>query len=224
MIEPKPIFVINFKAYQETIGKNALHLARICEKVAIQTGADIRIAVAATDLANVTDHVTIPVYSEHVDEYPLGKHTGAILPEMVKAAGATGTLINHSEFKIPMKKLEDSIKRAEDLSLVTIVCADTLEEETKILGLSRRPDFIAIEPPELIGGDISVSTAKPELITRSVDEANKLTPHLRVLVGAGVKNHLDVKKAMELGAAGVLVASGIDLAKDPEVALRELIS
>jgi triosephosphate isomerase (TIM) len=217
-----PVIVINFKAYPDTIGKKAVHLAKICEKVAITHGVDIRVAVAATDICEVAKQVTIPVYSEHVDEYPLGKHTGSILPEMIKTVGAKGTILNHSEHKIPMKKLEECIKRAKGVGLVTIVCADGPKEEREILEFSSAPDFIAIEPPQLIGGEISVSTAKPELITRSVEEVRN-KKGVRLLVGAGIKTLDDIETALRLGADGVLIASGIDLAKDPEQALEDMI-
>ena len=219
----KPVIIVNFKAYEQTIGERAVALAKICEKVAVETGADIRVAVGATDIHKVSESVTIPVYAEHVDEYPLGKHTGSILPEMIKVAGASGTLINHSEFKIPMKKLEECIRRSRALGLVTVACADTINEQEKILGFSSKPDFIAIEPPELIGGDVSVSSARPELIAESVEKAS--SGHgTKLLVGAGIKNRADVEKAIELGAHGVLLASGIDLASDPEAALKGLIT
>jgi triosephosphate isomerase len=218
----KLVVIVNFKVYPETIGKKAVKLAKICEKVAIETGADIRIAVAATDICEVSKEVTIPVYAEHVDEYPLGKHTGAILPEMIKTVGAHGTLLNHSEHKVPLKKLEESIKRSRSLGLETVACADSVKEEREILEFKHKPDFIAIEPPELIGGDISVSTAKPELITKSVHEA-KEKRGVKLLVGAGIKTLEDVKTAIQLGADGILIASGIDLAKDPEKALSEII-
>ena len=84
------------------------------------------------------------------------------------------------------------------------------------------PDMIAMEPPELIGGDISVSTARPEAIVETI-EAVKSVKSVPVLVGAGIKNGQDVKKAIELGAKGVLVASGIVKAKDPKKAINDLV-
>ncbi|MBN1792806.1 triose-phosphate isomerase [Candidatus Woesearchaeota archaeon] len=218
----KPVIIVNFKVYSESIGENAVRLAKVCEKVSIETGTDIRVAVGATDIHEVSESVSIPVYSEHVDEYPLGKHTGSILPEMVKTAGATGTLINHSEHKVPLGKLEECIERSRNLGLVTVACAENVEEEQAILGFKSKPDFLAIEPPELIGGDISVSSARPELITQSVAAAGK-TRGVRLLVGAGIKTLADVETALRLGADGVLIASGIDLASDPEKALKEII-
>ncbi len=123
---------------------------------------------------------------------------------------------------MPIPKLGDSIRRARALGLVTIACADSVREERDILELACKPDFIAIEPPELIGGDVSVSTAKPELITRSVEEV-KYKKGIKLLVGAGIKTLSDVQAAMRLGADGILIASGIDLARNPEKALEQII-
>jgi triosephosphate isomerase (TIM) len=215
----KPIIIINFKTYPNSTGQNAVRLAKICEKVAFESGTDIRVAVCAPDIYHVSEVVSIPVYAEHVDEYPVGKYTGSILPELVKTAGATGTLLNHSEHRIPFQKLEESLKRAKSVSLTTVVCAESTEEAVKIALL--KPDFVAIEPPELIGGDISVSKAKPELIMNGVHEVKEKLG-IRLLVGAGIKSREDVVKAMELGADGILIASGVDLAIDPEKALRDL--
>jgi triosephosphate isomerase len=44
-----------------------------------------------------------------------------------------------------------------------------------------------------------------------------------VLCGAGVKNGEDVRKAKELGAKGILVASGVVKAENPEEAIRDLL-
>jgi len=82
------------------------------------------------------------------------------------------------------------------------------------------PDLIAVEPPELIGGDISVSSAQPDIIRN----AAKLIGCNKLLVGAGVKNGKDVRIAIELGARGVLLASGVTKAKDPKAVLMDLVS
>nr|MCK4930252.1 triose-phosphate isomerase [Nanoarchaeota archaeon] len=220
MHRAKPIIIINFKTYPNSIGENAVRLAKFCEKVAFETGIDIRVAVSAPDIYPVSKAVSIPVYAEHVDPYPPGRHTGSVLPEEVKSAGATGTLLNHSEHQIPMEQLEDSITRASKLSLVTVVCADIPSKAEEIAKM--KPDFIAVEPPELIGGEVSVSKAEPEIITKSVDLVKK-KHNIKLLVGAGIKTREDVVKALDLGADGVLIASGVDLAQDPEKALRELL-
>ena len=171
MHESKPVIIINFKTYPQTIGEHAVKLAKICEKVAFETHTDIRIAVSATDIYHVSKEVGIPVYAEHVDPYPPDRHTGTVLPEMVKTAGASGTLINHSEHQIPIKAIAEAVGMCARLGLTSVVCVDTPEKAEEIAKF--KPDFIAVEPPELIGGDVSVSKAEPEIITRSVHEVKK---------------------------------------------------
>ncbi len=216
-----PIIIINFKTYANSIGEAAVKLAKICDAVAFETHTDIRIAVGATDISPVSAKISIPVYAEHVDPYPPDRHTGSILPEMIKTAGAKGTLINHSEHQVPMDAIAEGVGMCARLGLTSVVCADTPEKAEQIARL--KPDFIAVEPPELIGGDLSVSSAHPEVISRSVEVVKK-KHGVRLLVGAGVKTKEDIKKALELGADGVLIASGIDKAEDPEKTLMNLLS
>lgn len=220
MFSIKPVVIVNFKTYPSSTGQNAVRLAKICEKVAFETGADIRVAVSAPDIYPVFQGVSIPVYAEHIDPYTPGKHTGSVLPEMIKAAGAVGTLLNHSEHKLTLKELEESLRRASQLGLATVVCAPTHVKAEKIARM--KPDFVAVEPPELIGGDVSVSSAKPDLITKSV-KAVKEKHNVKLLVGAGIKHKNDVIKALELGADGILVSSGVTTAPNPEQALKDLL-
>ena len=86
------------------------------------------------------------------------------------------------------------------------------------------PRFIAVEPPELIGGDISVTTADPAIVSGTAEAVRAVNPNVRVLCGAGVKNGEDVAKAIELGTEGVLLASGVTKANDPLFVLRDLVS
>jgi len=129
-------------------------------------------------------------------------------------------LLNHSEKRLRLDVLERSIKRAKEAGLITVVCANDADTGKAISAFD--VDFIAVEPPELIGGDISVSTAQPGLITESVKKICGEMEKCNVLVGAGVKTAEDVRTAIKLGAVGVLVASGITKADDPEKALKEL--
>lgn len=210
-----PIIVVNCKAYENCIGDKAIRIAEICERVAKATGVTIAIAVDAADIYHVKMAARIPVFAQHVDADPPGAHTGSILPEAVEQAGAVGTILNHSEKKLALPVLQKSIARARHAGLATLACAATPKEAADIAAL--KPDFIAIEPPELIGGDISVSTAKPEVITATT----KLIAQIPVLCGAGIKTKNDAAKAVALGAQGILVASGVTLAKNPEQVLKD---
>lgn len=212
------MIITNFKTYQSASAENAAKLATIHQEVALETGADIRVAVQAIDLHRVTEAVKIPVFAQHIDPIGFGSHTGHILPEAVKSIGASGTLLNHSERRLDMDTLQRAIERAKEVGLTTIVCAQEPEEGAKFLEFD--PDFIAVEPPELIGGDISISSAKPEII----EHAARLVGSDKLLVGAGVKSGEDVKIAIQLGAKGVLLASGVTKAEDPKAVLLDLVS
>ncbi|NQU98824.1 triose-phosphate isomerase [Candidatus Woesearchaeota archaeon] len=214
-----PVIIVNFKAYIQGTGSGAGRLAKICEKVAHDTGKNIVIAVEEVDLHRISSMVDISVFSEHMDPIHPGAHTGQNLPEALKENGAKGTILNHSEDRFRIDMLKGSISRAKELELVTVVCANDADTAEAVAAFE--PDFIAVEPPELIGGDISVSTSKPEVITDTIAQVKKVAA-IPVLCGAGVKSGEDVKKAIELGADGILIASGIVKAEDPEKALREL--
>ena len=151
-----------------------------------------------------------------------GSATGWVTPSMVKACGCRGTLINHAEHKVDAEAVGQAVAMARELGLVTVVCANTVED-AKILA-KFAPDYIAVEPPELIGGDISVTTADPSIVKNTVEQVKAVNPAIRVLCGAGVKNGKDVAAALSLGAEGVLLASGVVKAADPRAVLRDLVS
>jgi len=217
-----PIIIVNVKTYSEATGRKAVELAKMMDKLAKETSASLAIAVQHTDIQKVADSVNIPVLAQHIDPISPGSHTGWVLPEAVKEAGANGTLINHSEHRLKLADIDTCIKRAEENKLTTVVCSNNIRASKAIAALE--PDFVAVEPPELIGGDISVTTANPEIVKGTVEEVRKISKNIQILCGAGVKNGKDVEKAIELGTDGVLLASGVVKAQDKEKVLRDLIS
>jgi len=116
--------------------------------------------------------------------------------------------------------IDAAIKVAKKAGLITVVCANNLTTTSAVVALG--PDFIAIEPPELIGTGISVSKANPEVVTGAVRIVQRMDPAVRVLCGAGISKGEDVATALKLGTEGVLLASGVIKAKDPKTVLEEL--
>lgn len=210
-----PVLFVNFKTYEKGTGERAEELAGACEKLVGETKKNIVPVVQVGDLYRVSEKVDVPAYAQTIDLIDYGSHTGHVLPEDLVKNGAEGVVINHSEDKREIKVVEACIERAEDVGLNTLVCAETPEKVETIS--SFQPDVIAIEPPKLIGGDISVSEARPSLIKKSVKRTE--TP---MICGAGIKTKKDVEKALELGARGIFVASGIVKAEDPKDKMREL--
>jgi len=223
MVEIKyPVLLINFKAYRQSSGRRAVELAKIAEEVSKERGVTIIVAPQFTDIAPVAQAVEIPVFAQHVDPVSPGAHTGHVTLEAIKDAGAVGTILNHSERRLRIDVIDEIVKRAKELGLITTVCANTPEVSAAVAALN--PDMIAIEPPELIGTGIPVSKAKPEVITSTVNLVKKVNPQVKILTGAGITTGDDVAAALRLGTVGVLVASGIVKAKDWRKAIIDLVT
>jgi len=213
-----PIIIVNFKLYENAVGEAAVGLAKIHQKVAKETGAQIAVAVNALDVVRVAQSVDIPVFAQHLDPVGYGSHTGHINPEVLKKAGVYGTLLNHAERTLPDNVLIASIDAAKAAGLFVVVCVDTPEKGACFTECDL--DLIAVEPPALIGGDISVSKAEAEIVRGAVEMIGRG----KVLVGAGIKDREDVSLSLELGASGVLLASGVTKAEDPYAVLMDLVA
>ena len=157
----------------------------------------------------------IAIFAQHLDPVSAGSTTGYLVPEIAKLSGAKGSLINHSEHRLEEQDIETNVSALRRLGMKSVVCAKDSLEVGKFARLN--PDFIAIEPPELIGTGTAVSKARPELITESkmaLEKALGEKPATVLLCGAGIVDDIDVKRAKELGAQGILVASGVVRAAD----------
>ncbi len=209
------MIVVNFKTYKEATGYKAINLARICKRVQDDTGVRIVAVPQVADLRNCVE-TGADCWVQHVDPVDQGKNTGWITREDVEEAGAMGTLLNHSEHKLTAELLKETMKFVGGFAFEACVCAAGVEEAKTVAGFT--PDYIAYEPPELIGSrDKSVATEKPEVIEQVVKAVQ-----FPVLVGAGVHSPEDIKIALKLGARGVLLASDVVLSEGPEKELREL--
>ncbi len=216
-----PIIIVNLKTYEQGYGADGFELCKIMEEISLEHNVNLAAAVSAIDLIDYSDNLKIPIFAQHVDGVTYGSNTGSILPEAVKYSGAVGTLVNHAECQMSWEEIEKTINRCKELGLSTVLCTADLESSEK--GSHLNPDMIAVEPPELIGGDISVSTAKPEIISDTVEIVKEINSEISVLCGAGVKNQEDVSKAITLGSEGILLASGVVKSSEPRKVLLDLI-
>jgi len=216
----KPLIVLNFKTYAESMGDKAVRMAQYCEEVSNESGVEIIAVPQIPDIFRVANAVNIPVFSQHIDGVDAGSHTGHINWQCVKSAGAEGTLINHSEHRLLLSDIELAVRSAKAVGLRTIICTNNIAVTRAAATLS--PDVVAIEPPELIGSGIPVSKADPEIVAGAVRAVRETKPDVRVLCGAGISRAEDIAAALELGTDGVLLASGVIKAKDQKAALSDL--
>lgn len=215
------MIIINLKAYREGIGKRALELGLQVERLAREYSVEVALAAQPTDIFLLSSKLDIPILAQHIDAISPGAHTGHIVAEAVREAGAVGTLLNHSEKRLRIDEIHYCIRAARNVGLDVIVCADT--PETAIAVAALNPDAIAIEPPELIGTGVSVSKAKPEVITETLKLIGKFNPKIPVLTGAGISSGEDVLKALQLKTLGVLVASAAVKGEDRLNRIRGMV-
>lgn len=210
---------LNFKTYPQATGDNAIKLAIACEFVFEQTKIPVIPVVQIADVWRIKQHVNIPVWIQHLDYHEQGANTGFITIESAIAAGAAGTLLNHSERPIDHDALQKTVGRirSHTSEFAVMVCASTLDGLTAAKDLP--PEYVAYEPPELIGSTTaSVASEKAEIIAK----AAQATQPVPLIVGAGVKDANDVRVSLQQGAKGILVASAVVKAIDPAEKLREL--
>jgi len=217
-----PLILVNLKTYQEGSGQRAHMIATAAERVAEESGVTIGLAPGYIDLHPLCHHFRIPIYAQHVDGSEPGAHTGQVTVSAIKTAGAAGSLLNHSERRLTLAEIESSLQGLRVHKLLSVIC--TNNEATSAGAAALAPDFVAIEPPDLIGSGVSVSKANPEIIRRSVAAVHTVNPGVKVLTGAGIQSGECVKIALELGTDGVLLASSVVKSKDPVGVLRDLVS
>ena len=220
-----PRVVVNCKVYPQVTGLAVQKLAALCQGVADEGGVEIGLAPPAVELAALARSDQFPslqFFAQHVDPLIPGSGTGGVTVEGALGAGAQGTILNHAERKLDRAILQATVARCVAEKLPTMLCADSLQE-TKFLA-SLHPTAIAIEPPELIGGTVSVTSANPTIVSDGVAAVQSASPKTLTYCGAGVKTGQDVEAALALGAYGVLLASGVVCADDPADALRNLIA
>ncbi len=214
------ILVVNMKAYEASFRVDVVEaLAAAASKAERETGVRVVIAPPAPLLLPAL-RIHKGVYAQHVDTPGLSARTGRLPVEALRLLGVEGFIINHSEYKVSLRHLREVIARAAELGLESLVCADTPEEAAAVAAL--RPSMVAVEPPELIGTGVSVSKARPGVITGAVEAVQRVAPETPVLAGAGISSGEDAAAAVRFGASGVLVASYVVKHKNPSMALREL--
>ena len=212
-----PFFVVNPKSY--LYGTGSLELARAADKLAEEYDVDIFFTAQAVDLPTIrseTKHLIIT--AQHMDGIVPGRGMGRILPEALTAAGVEAVFLNHAENPMTISQLAASMARADELGLLTIVCADTLAEAEAIAAFG--PDIMVCEPTDLIGtGKISGG----DYMRQTNEAVRAISPHTLVLQAAGISTGEDVYQAILSGADGTGATSGIVTAKEPVAAMTAMI-
>ncbi len=214
------MLVINFKNYSQASGQNgAKQFEAISRFIKENPRLQDKIFVAPNmlDLLSVkSSNKDINVISQHVDNKDYGSTTGWIPVERLLDENIEISILNHGEHRI--ENLEETINALHKKGMKLIVCCENNKEVKKVLEL--KPFAIALEPSELIGTGDSV-TNRPDEVKEFVSIING---QVKALIGAGVSTKEDVKKSLQLGADGVLLASAFVKADDHYAKIKELVS
>lgn len=214
-----PFFEIGPKAY--AYGKPMLELARHADQLGAECAVQVIVTPQCVDIPLLASNLKrVLVFAQHMDSLPIGRGVGSILPEAVKAAGAVGVLLNHVEKRLSSEELARTIKRADEVGLATMVCADNAEDAAAIARME--PNIIIAESPQLIGGG-KRGADDQHLIARLNQIIWDINPQIRVLHGAGIASGQDVYDIIAAGAQGTGSSSGIFTAPDPLAMTAEMI-
>jgi triosephosphate isomerase len=207
-----PIFEIGLKAY--SYGAAAVALAREAEKAGAEHHVTVIFDPQAVDIAHVASQTErLLIFAQHMDSVTIGRGNGSVLAEALKEAGAHGTMLNHSERRIPMDEIERCVKRADEVGLATLICSDSPQEAAAVARF--RPNIVLAEPPSLIGSTTSVGSAKSDFVRQTIELVGAVDPRIVVMCAAGVRTPEDVAAMVELGVSGTGCTSGILTAPDP---------
>ena len=216
-LEP-PFFEIGPKNYM--FGDQILDLARIADEAAAKYDVRVIFTTPYADIRRVAENVkNLKVFAPHMDDIPVGRGLACVLGESLKAAGAVGVMLNHAERPLPSSTLVRTLNRARELGLMSIVCADSMDETRAVAQM--HPDLMITEPTELIG---TGQAADLSYVKTSVDAITAIDPNIGILVGGGISNGTDVYNTIMAGADATGSSSGIVKAADPGAMVHEMLA
>jgi len=212
-----PYFEIGPKCFMW--GERMLKLAKKIDEVAGKYDLDVIVTPQYADIRLIAENTeNIHVYAQHMDTLRPGRGLGSVLPESIKEAGAVGVMLNHAEKKLTLDQIRESIARADEVGLASIVCADSVEEIRQVALMS--PNLIVAEPTELIGTGVASDMG---YVRDTIEAVRKINPDIMVLQGAGISGPEDVANVIRAGAQATGCTSGVMKAKDPEAAAEEML-
>ena len=214
----EPFFEYGPKCYM--YGEVLLNIAKGLDELSEKYDVDVILDVPDTEIRYLAENTKrIHIYSQHMDAIPVGKGMGRSLPEALKDAGAVGVMLNHAEHKLTMEEIEAAIKRADEVGLATMVCADSIDEVKAIAKLS--PNILVAEPTELIG------TGKPadkEYVDAVIKEIREINPDIKPFPSAGISKGEDCYNIIKAGSSASGCSSAIAKAENPLALAEEMIA
>ena len=211
-----PFFMLSPKTY--LIGKELLDLAKLSDEYAAKTNSTIFFSAPPTELVNIVNNTkNMVITAQSSDGFNLGRGMGRTTLKSLKSIGVRATFLNHMENQLTLKELSIGIKEAKKLDIISIACADSVEEARALAIL--KPDIILCEQHDLIGTGI---TSDENYIKSTIEAIKEIDNSILVMEGAGIRNGADVSRLISLGADGTGISSGLALSMNKEDLLKDL--
>lgn len=211
-----PFLIVNPKSY--LYGKESLELALAADQVAADTGLQMYFTCPYADIRMIKENTKhVIVCAQSFDPLTPGRGMGHVLPESLKEAGADAVFLNHAENPKTVNDLYKCIKRAKELDMTTVVCADSTVEAKAVACMDA--DIVLAEPTDLIG---TGKVADDSYTTDVVKCLNEVNPNVLVMIASGVSTAEDCYNVVKLGADGTGATSGILNAPSPAQRVREM--
>lgn len=213
-----PYFETGVKCY--IYGDQVFEYALQCEKMAEKYDLDIIFIAPDTEIRRIRENTKrLIILSAYMDPIRPGRGMGMVLPEALKAAGADGVVMNHSEKPMSVNAIKTNIDRCNELDLLSFVCADSLIEAEAIAKM--HPDIMNPEPTECIGTGKAVGM---DYVLSCIERIKAIDENILVEPAAGISCGQDVYNFIYAGADAAGAASGILNAADPYAMLEEMVS
>ena len=211
-----PFLIVNPKSY--LYGEKSLELAKAADKTAKETGLQIYFTCPYSDIRLIKENTeNLIVCAQSMDSLTPGRGMGHVLPESLKEAGAGAVFLNHAENQKTVSELYATIKRAKELGMITIVCADSTVEAKAVACMD--PDIVLAEPTDLIG---TGKVADDSYTIETVKGLHEVNPDVLVMIASGVSTAEDCYNVVKLGADGTGATSGILNAPSPAQRVQEM--
>lgn len=213
-----PFFEVGIKNY--IYGDAVLEIAKTADAASEEFDIDIIMITPYADIRRVVENTNrLIVFAPYMDVAKPGRGVANVLPESIKAAGASGVVINHCERPMSLPNIRATIQRANELDLLTFACADTIAESKAIAQF--HPDFLNPEPTELIGTGRDFNDMS--YVQESNEAIKSVYGDIIVEQAAGISSPEEVYANIMAGADGVGAASGIMKAEDPNQMLWNMV-
>ena len=212
-----PFFETSVKNY--IYGDAVLEYARAADEAAREFDVDVLFVAPYADIRRVRENTeNLIVLAPYMDAIHPGRGIADVLPESIKAAGAQGVVLNHSERPLTLNALSRTIARANELDLLTFVCADTIAEAQALAQL--HPDILNPEPTELIGTGV---VSDMRYVREVIQAVKAVDANILVEQAAGITTAQQVYDFIMAGSEAAGSASGILKSPDPHALLREMV-